>query len=134
MHALRRRHDLLGRAREPVRAAVVHHSINGSFSIRQGNWKLELCPDSGGWSAPKPGSKEAEGLPPIQLYDLSTDIGEKLNVQDKHPEIVARLTKLLEKYVAEGRSTPGVAQKNTTPVEIFRKVKAAPRKAKKKQA
>jgi arylsulfatase A len=124
---------LEGHATRPLREAIVHHSINGSFSIRQGNWKLELCPDSGGWSAPKPGSREAEGLPPIQLYDLSADIGEKVNVQDKHPEIVARLTKLLEKYVAEGRSTPGVAQQNTTPVEISRKVKAAPRKARQKQ-
>ena len=33
-------------------------------------------------------------------------------MQDKHPEIVARLTKLLEKYVADGRSTPGAPQKN----------------------
>src|SRR5690606_9158954 len=35
-----------------VREATVHHSINGSFSIRKGRWKLELCPDSGGWSYP----------------------------------------------------------------------------------
>jgi len=119
---------LEGRAKAPLREAIVHHSINGSFSIRQGKWKLELCPDSGGWSAPRPGSKEAQGLPPIQLYDLTADIGEQTNVQDKHPEVVARLTKLLEKYVAEGRSTPGVAQQNTTPVEIHRKVTPAPAK------
>jgi len=98
----------------------VHHSINGSFSIRQGHWKLELCPDSGGWSDPRPGNPNAKGkkkavpaaaLPPVQLYDLSTDIGETKNLQAEHPEIVERLSKLLEKYVAEGRSTPAQRRK-----------------------
>ena len=111
---------LEGRAAGPLREAVVHHSINGSFSIRQGRWKLELCPDSGGWSDPRPGNRAAQGLPPVQLYDLSKDIGEQANVQADHPEVVERLTKLLERYVADGRSTPGARQANTTPVEIRR--------------
>jgi arylsulfatase A-like enzyme len=117
---------------EPTREAIVHHSINGSFSIRQANWKLELCPDSGGWSDPKPGAGKAKGkgkkaapaaasnLPPIQLYDLNTDIAEKTNVQAQHPEIVERLSKLLEKYVADGRSTPGGPQKNTVDPDIWK--------------
>ena len=103
---------LLGKAAGPLREATVHHSVNGSFSIRQGCWKLELCPGSGGWSYPKPGRDDMTGLPSVQLYDLSEDIGEKRNVQDKHPDIVRRLTKLLERYVSEGRSTPGLPQKN----------------------
>jgi hypothetical protein len=97
----------------PVREAVVHHSINGSFSIRQGKWKLEMCPDSGGWSSPKPGSDEAAGLPPVQLYDLSADIGETTNVQDRHPDVVQALATLLTRYVKNGRSTPGAPQPNT---------------------
>ena len=71
---------LLGRAKKPLREAVVHHSIDGSFSIRQGKWKLELCSGSGGWSEPKPGSAAAMKLPSVQLYDLSKDIEEKNNV------------------------------------------------------
>lgn len=121
---------LENRAKAPVREAIVHHSINGSFSIRQANWKLELCPDSGGWSAPRPDSAGAKGLPPIQLYDMTNDVGETKNVQAEHPEIVARLTALLEKYVAEGRSTPGAPQTNTTPVHIWRQAKKAPEQAK----
>ena len=31
---------LLGTATGPLREAIVHHSINGSFAIRQGRWKL----------------------------------------------------------------------------------------------
>jgi arylsulfatase A len=97
---------LLGEDKAPLREAIVHHSINGSFAVRQGPWKLELCGDSGGWSDPRPGSKEAAGLPPLQLYDLTADIGEQRNVSGDYPEIVERLTALLQRYVAEGRSTP----------------------------
>ncbi len=110
---------LLGKDTAPLREAIVHHSINGTFAIRQGRWKLGLAPGSGGWSAPRPGAKEAESLPALQLYDLNTDIGEKKNVQDAHPEIVQRLTTLLEKYVADGRSTVGAPQQNTTPVSLY---------------
>ncbi len=100
---------------EPLREATVHHSINGSFSIRQRRWKLEFCPGSGGWSSPKPNTDEVAGLPPIQLYDLDADIGERANLQDKYPEIVSKLTDLMTKYVKEGRSTPGTPQENTGP-------------------
>jgi arylsulfatase A-like enzyme len=110
---------LLGKARESARATVVHHSVNGSFALREGRWKLELCPDSGGWSPPRPGSKEAAKLPLVQLYDMTADVGEKNNVQAEHPEVVTRLTRLLERYVAEGRSTPGERQKNTGEPDIW---------------
>jgi arylsulfatase A-like enzyme len=113
--------DLLGTAVRPVREATVHHSIFGSFAIRQGPWKLILCPDSGGWSSPRPGSVEAEGLPPIQLYDLSRDPGERRNVQADHREIVARLARLLERYVSDGRSTPGKRLRNEVAVELYRR-------------
>ena len=96
----------------------MHHSINGSFAIRAGNWKLELCSDSGGWSNPKPGSAEAKRLPDTQLYDLGSDIAESKNLQAEHPEIVARLTKELEQIIAKGRSTPGAEQVNDVPIQI----------------
>ncbi len=123
---------LTGAAKEPIHEAVIHHSVNGTFAIRQGQWKLALCPDSGGWSNPKPNSPAAANLPPNQLYDLSNDIAETRNVQADNPEVVARLTRLLEKHIADGRSTPGAAQPNTTPVEIHpqpKKKKAKPAKA-----
>jgi len=111
---------LLGKAQHPLREAVVHHSANGSFAIRQGKWKLEYCPDSGGWSFPRPGVDDVSNLPAIQLYDLTGDVGEKKNVQGQHAEVVAHLTKLLKTYVAEGRSTPGAPQSNTGDVDIWR--------------
>ncbi|MCK9478546.1 MAG: arylsulfatase [Firmicutes bacterium] len=95
----------------PLREAVVHHSIDGSFSIRKGKWKLEMCPGSGGWGYPKPGEEPNE-FPKIQLYDLESDISEKDNVQSKHPQVVIELKELLIKYIKNGRSTPGAPQKN----------------------
>jgi arylsulfatase A len=118
---------LEGRATGPLREAVVHHSANGSFAIRQGQWKLELCPGSGGWSAPRSGKDDQSKLPPVQLYDMTGDVSEKVNVQDKHPEVVARLTRLLEKYAAEGRSTPGTPQPNTGEVDIWKAGREAQR-------
>ena len=99
----------------PIREATVHHSIDGSFSIRKGRWKLEMCPGSGGWSYPQPGVHDTSGMPSVQLYDLSADISERKNVQEDHPEIVQSLADLLTEYVVEGRSTPGEAQVNTGP-------------------
>jgi arylsulfatase A-like enzyme len=110
---------LLGTNAAPARQDAIHHSVHGNFSIRQGNWKLELCAGSGGWSAPKEPEAKKAGLPKVQLYDLSTDISERQNVQDKHPEIVDKLTRLLEKYAAEGRSTPGAPQANEGLVSIW---------------
>lgn len=94
-----------------LREATVHHSIDGSFAIRRGRWKLEMCPGSGGWSYPQPG-KECEGLPPIQLYDLEADISERRNCQADHPAVVEELQELLTRYVQTGRSTPGAPQAN----------------------
>ncbi|MCA8947970.1 MAG: arylsulfatase [Planctomycetes bacterium] len=102
----------LGRDEAPLREATVHHSINGAFAIRQGHWKLALCPGSGGWSDPKPAAARRQHLPLMQLYDLDADPGERDNVAAAHPEIVQRLTDLLASYVTRGRSTPGAAQQN----------------------
>ncbi len=124
---------LLGKADKPLHEAVVHHSIEGRFSIRQGKWKLELCAGSGGWSAPKEGPALKQGLPSVQLYDLSSDVGEQNNVQEKYPEVVERLTQLLKKYVADGRSTPGEPQKNTVEPNIFKSVAPAAAGGKKKK-
>jgi arylsulfatase A-like enzyme len=104
----------------PRRTGLVVQSGNGSFAIREVNWKLCFCAGSGGWSSPKPGKEEA-GLPEVQLYNLETDIAEKTNLHDKEKEIVARLTGQMEKWIADGRSTPGKPQKNTTPVELRKK-------------
>jgi arylsulfatase A len=86
------------------RAAVVVQSGNGSLAIREGRWKLCMAPGSGGLSTPVPGSADERGLPPVQLFDLEADPSEKTNLQSVRPEIVRRLTALLETYRKTGRS------------------------------
>ncbi|EAZ81452.1 sulfatase family protein [Algoriphagus machipongonensis] len=98
------------------REATVAHSINGSFAIRQGDWKLIMAKGSGGWSFPKPGDPAEADLPEVQLYNLASDPGETTNLQAENPEKVASLKSLLSKYIKEGRSTPGAPQQND-PIE-----------------
>ena len=85
---------------EPFREATVHHSINGSFAIRKGDWKLIMCPGSGGWSSPKPNNKELIAtLPKYQLYNLQDDPGEESNRLELNSEKVKELKTLLSKYI-----------------------------------
>jgi arylsulfatase A-like enzyme len=103
-----------------AREATVHHSVNGFFAIRQSQWKLCLCSHSGGWSEPRPNQPGNAKLPLVQLYDLNNDIGEQKNLADEQPKIVDRLFALMQKYVAEGRSTPGAPQKNAVSVDLWK--------------
>jgi len=90
----------------PIRNSLVSHSSKGVFAIRQGSWKLiPETKGSGGWVDPRDsGPFSAEG--PGQLYNLARDPYETNNLWDKHPEIVERLTKLLEKIKRQGYSRP----------------------------
>ena len=116
---------LLSRKGGPRRESLVNHSVNGSFAIRQGRWKLALCPGSGGWSSPRPGSDDVAGLPDVQLFDLAADRAETTNVQSQHPDVVARLSEALDDVVARGRSTPGLVQKNDRDIDVRQGIKLA---------
>lgn len=97
---------LLGKKlNKPIREAIVHHSSMGMFSIRQGKWKLILGLGSGGFSKPKT-YKPKPGEPEGQLYNLEEDFAESNNLWNEHPEIVERLTNLLDKYKQQGHSRP----------------------------
>lgn len=100
--------------------AVIHHSIHGKFSIRKGKWKLELCPGSGGWSAPGDKKARENQLPEVQLYDLDTDIAEKNNVYDQYPDVVKDLTAELVEIVEKGRTKDGENLNNDMEVDIFK--------------
>lgn len=80
--------------------AIVNHSSQGRFAVRDGTWKLCCCASSGGWTQPTSEKKAlAEGLPAMQLYDLSVDPGELNNVAKSHPQQVARMLTLLRAVV-----------------------------------
>ena len=102
-----------------VRNSTIHHSINGSFAIRKGRYKLCFCPDSGGWSDPKPKAKPnfEEGL---QLFDLEQDLQETTNLANDFPELVKELSVEMEQCIEQGRSTPGAKLRNDVPVQLWK--------------
>ena len=61
-------------------------------AVRVGQWKLFVRR----WSRQDQVSEEVE-----ELYDLESDIGETTNVSAQHPEVVARLTRLIEECVED---------------------------------
>ncbi len=96
------------------RETTIHHSIQGRFAITKGDWKLVLCEGSGGWSQPRSGKTKT-----FQLFNLKNDLAEQKNVIAENPEVVKELKALLEKQVADGRSTRGPKQENTGKVKIY---------------
>jgi len=84
------------------RAPVIHHSISGMFSLREGKWKMVFGNGSGGRQQPrgKPFEK------PYFLFDLDKDPSETTNVIEAHSEMAQRLTEKLETIMDSGRSRP----------------------------
>ena len=105
---------LLGKADRPLREArgpSLDQRLVRDPRRASGSWASAPAPAAG---APR---GRAERTPAGCRRSSSTTwpptSARRRNVQDQHPEVVARLTRLLEKYVADGRSTPGTPQKNT---------------------
>ena len=110
---------LLGEKRKaPLREATVHHSGQGNFAIRRGDWVLILAPTGD--------DNRMQGEPlwfrldrgytpnsePGELYNLTKDPAQKKNLCATETAKVKELAALLDRYVAEGRNTPGPKQKN----------------------
>ena len=81
---------LLGKSKKQKKHKFLYwefHEQGKKQAVRMGDWKgVRLN------AAKKPNG-------PIELYDLKTDIGEKQNVADKHPDIVAKM----EQYMKTAR-------------------------------
>ena len=92
---------------KPIREAVVHHSGNGVFAVRQGRWKLITHLGSGGWTKPA-NEKPEPGGPQGQLYDMTADVSERRNLWMEKPEVIRDLTALLDRYKKQGRSAPRI--------------------------
>lgn len=81
---------------QPTHPHIVHHSIEGMFAIRRGDWKYIAGKDGGGWSKDPPVTTAG------QLYNLATDPGERNNLYNQEPAQVKELSALLEKCRSGG--------------------------------
>jgi arylsulfatase A-like enzyme len=93
---------LLGQSNSARETFVAHNGgTTGPFGLRAGNWKL-LTGGAGGYGAKKGKGGAANNAKAvqqggIQLYDLSTDLGETNNLADKMPDKVREMQSLLAK-------------------------------------
>jgi arylsulfatase A len=77
----------------PPSNPVIHHSVNGTFAIRSGRWKLVASSGSGGRE--KPRGKPFDGT--YQLFDIKSDPGETHDVSGRYPGRVERLSQALRR-------------------------------------
>ncbi len=106
--------------------AIIHHSVDGSFAIRRGDWKLvegsgdgdyprnakgridvktwnpERDPETGRWMKLDYFQLQPDG--DFQLYHLTEDPREEANLAEQHPEKVAALRRELDRIRESGRS------------------------------
>lgn len=84
------------------RPFTIHHSADGKFAIRKGDWKYVSSLGSGGFSKPKNIEAKA-GEATGQLYNMKTDPSERTNLFLKQPKVVAELAKALAVFEEVGR-------------------------------
>ena len=91
---------LTGEAGTP-HEAFFYHRGNSLNAVRSGKWKLH--------------TKNGK---PSQLYDLESDIGEKKNVINSHPEVVQRLNAHLKAFTKDiaDNSRPAAFVENPKPL------------------
>ena len=95
---------LAGDDSKSERDTIVHHSVNGTFAVRVGDWKLIVNNlGSGGFSAPRVVKPKEDG-PGGQLYNLKDDPGETKNVWLEQETVVERLQEELKRIQTTGQS------------------------------
>jgi len=88
-------------AKSPYDAFFYYSAWGDLEAVRQGDWKCRRT------KARKPRRKKGQPVPPTppepkpELYNLKDDIGEKVNLADKHPDLVKRLVALMAAFDAE---------------------------------
>lgn len=74
---------------------IVHHSSNGHFALRKGNWKLIEKLGSGGFSRPS-SVKTAAGIAQERLFNLEKDPTEAEDLSKDAPQKLAALKRTLD--------------------------------------
>ena len=92
--------DVLLGQKPASRSYVIEHALNGTLSIINDHWKY-IEPSNGIAHMPEV-NIETGYNPAPQLYDLTTDLGEKTNLAAQNPAVVRELAALLKKVQEDG--------------------------------
>lgn len=94
------------------RPPIISQSIDGSLTIRSGNYKLLAAQGSGGWSeAADPSCEET-----LQLYDVDKDPHEDKNLIHDKPSLAQALLEQLATAVHEGSTHPSAHGNQDGPI------------------
>lgn len=103
---------LLKKENKNPRRSLVNHSNHGEFAYRDGPWKIVF-------KMRGKNLQHSRGKPTItELYNLNSDIGEKIDLSKQHPEIVKKMSDDLQKLIDKGSSRAGQKSANDTKVRF----------------
>jgi arylsulfatase A-like enzyme len=125
---------LFGRSQRSPREAHYYFSGYNLQAVRQGPWKLAIAAQRETMGR----DQLAEGIGDApRLYNLDEEIGERTDLADRHPDIVARLRALAAKMNAEvGGAAPAArrpAGEVAQPQTLYPSEASAPRAKKAKK-
>jgi len=114
---------LAGQTKESPREALFYFNGNKLEAVRSGSWKLAIAPQD----KHEKGEGKAVSQTGPRLYNLDADICEKTDVAAQHPEIVARLEKLIEPMKSDlglDGTGPGVrpTDRVANPVPLLKRI------------
>lgn len=97
------------------RKTHVHNTYAKQYAIRHGDWLLMDAKTgyvSKGFQAwEKKRGYPADDAGPVELYDLSKDVGQRNNVAKDHPDVVAKLQAELKQIREQGHSAPRLTER-----------------------
>jgi len=72
-----------------------------TYALRKGNWKYIVPKEKDVWWIKELRNTESGIMPTPQLYDLSKDLGEKTNLAEKYPALVAKMDSVFQSIFKE---------------------------------
>jgi arylsulfatase A len=99
---------LFGKTTQSPREAQYYFRAYNLEAVRQGPWKLAVAPQHE--TMGKGVLPDASGSAP-RLYNLDTEIGERTNLAEQHPDIVQRLQALAARMSSEIGGTNPIARR-----------------------
>ncbi|MBM81878.1 MAG: arylsulfatase [Planctomycetaceae bacterium] len=99
---------LLGKKEARGRDHLVqqNNGNNGTYALLAGDWKLHRYDRKTARNVVVEQKLANKKVPQYQLFNLKSDVVEKFNVAEVHPEITAKLKKQLTQIIQQGRSRP----------------------------